>query len=131
PNTSRYTSTSLPKKTTSTPGITEGGKSQYFVAGKDIPAEWWKLFHSSQLNALVQQGLHNSPTLAAAEAALRVAEETLNAQVGTSLYPQVNLQLNAQRNQISTASVSGGTSTHLFNLYNVSVPVTYTLDVFG
>ncbi len=131
PHTSRYTSTSLPKKTTSTSGIPEGGKSQYFVAGKDIPAEWWKLFHSPQLNALVQQGLNNSPNLAAAEAALRVAEETLNAQIGTSLYPQVNLQLNAQRNQISAASFSGGSSTHLFNLYNVSVPVSYTLDVFG
>jgi len=83
------------------------------------------------LNALVQQGLNNSPNLAAAESALRVAQETLNAQIGTSLYPQVNLQLSGLRNRASTASFSGSTSSNVFNLYNVSVPVTYTLDMFG
>lgn len=131
PKTKKYTQGSFPKKTTSTAGIPEGGKSQYFVAGKDIPAEWWKLFHSRELNALVQQGLDNSPNLAAAEAALRVAQETLNAQIGTSLYPQVSLQANATRNHASQASVTGTNSSSLFNLYNVSIPVTYTLDVFG
>ncbi len=131
PNTKQYTRTALPKKTTSTPSISRGGKTQYFVDGKDIPAEWWELFHSPQLNALVQRGLDNSPNLAAAEAALRVAEETLNAQIGNSLYPQVNLQLNGQRLRTSAASISGNTSANIFNLYNVSIPVTYTLDVFG
>ena len=131
PNTTKYTKTSLPPKTVSTPSIARGGKSQYFVDGKDIPAEWWKLFHSPELNALICQGLNNSPNLAAAKAALHVAQETLNAQIGTSLYPQVTLQLNAQRNRVSGASFGGGSSNSLFNLYNVSVPVTYTLDVFG
>lgn len=131
PATTKYTPGYLPQKTINTRGISEGGKTQYFVNGKDIPAEWWTLFHSPKLNALVQQGLDNSPNLAAAEAALRVAQETLNAQIGTSLYPQVNLQLNATRNHNSLASVTGTNASSLFNLYNVSIPVTYTLDVFG
>ncbi len=131
PQTTRYTETNLPKKTVSTPGLGQAGKSQYFVEGKDIPAEWWTLFHSSELNALIQQGLNNSPNLAAAEAALRVAQETLNAQIGNSLYPQVNLQVNGQRTRTSTATFVGTSGSNLFNLYNVSVPVTYTLDMFG
>ncbi|HSW70172.1 MAG TPA: efflux transporter outer membrane subunit [Gammaproteobacteria bacterium] len=131
PQTTRYTETKMPKKTVSTAGIIQGGKPQYFVNGKDIPGEWWKLFHSRQLNVLIQRGLNNSPNLAAAEAALRVAQETLNAQIGTSLYPQVNLQVNAQRNRTAGASFGGGSGSNIFNLYNVSIPVTYTLDLFG
>jgi NodT family efflux transporter outer membrane factor (OMF) lipoprotein len=131
PQTPRYTRTPVPQKTVSTPSVPRGGKSQYFVAGKDIPAEWWKLFHSPALNALIQQGLDNSPNLAAADAALRVAEETLRAQIGALLYPQVNLQMTAQRNHSSVAAFTGTSGSNLFNLYNVSVPVTYTLDVFG
>jgi len=131
PDTTRYTEKSLPEKTVSTPGIAQGGRSQYFVEGRDIPAEWWTLFHSRALNALVQQGLDNSPNLAAAEAALRVSQETLNAQIGTSMYPQVTLQASAQRNHASTAAFSGTNKSNLFNLYNVGFPVTYTLDVFG
>lgn len=128
PQTMRYTKTPLPKKTVSTSGLTSG-RTQYFVQGRDVSAEWWRLFHSTTLNGLVQQGLKNSPNLASAEAALRVAEETLNAQIGTSLYPQANLQLSAARNRTSSAS-SGGVA-GVFNLYNVSVPVTYTFDLFG
>lgn len=131
PKTTKYTPTPLPKKTVSTPGIPQGGKPQYFIEGRDIPAEWWRLFHSPELNALVRQGLDNSPNLAAAEAALRVAEETLNAQIGTSLYPQVNLQVTGQRNHATIASFTGASTSNLFNIYNVSFPVTYSLDVFG
>ncbi len=131
PQTTRYTETPLPKKTTNTPGIKNGGKSQTFVMGRNIPAEWWALFHSTEINKLVEQGIQNSPTLAAAEAALGVAQETLNAQIGSSLYPQVNLQLGAQRSRTSFAAFSGANTANIFNLYNVSVPVTYTLDMFG
>ncbi|HSW93733.1 MAG TPA: efflux transporter outer membrane subunit [Gammaproteobacteria bacterium] len=131
PDTTRYTQKSLPSKTASTPGIAQGGRTQYFVNGQDIPAEWWTLFHSPVLNGLVQRGLDNSPNLAAAEAALCVSKEAFNAQVGTSLYPQVSLQADAQRNHVSSASISGTNSSSLFNLYNVNFPVTYTLDVFG
>ena len=131
PATHRYTSTSMPKKTASTSGLRQGGQAQYFVDGKDIPGEWWKLFRSPQLDALVRQGLANSPNLAAAEASLRVAQEALNAQIGSTLFPQANLQVTGTRNHLSLASVAGGSGSALYNLYNVSVPVTYTFDLFG
>lgn len=131
PQTTRYTETALPKKTVSTQGIGNGGKSQHYMMGKNIPAEWWRLFHSKEINALIEQGIQNSPNLAAAEAALRVAQETLNAQIGTSLYPQVNLKLGAQRTRTSAASITGNTAANIFDLYNASIPVSYTLDTFG
>ena len=48
----------------------------------DIPAEWWQVFHSEPLNRLVQDSLAANPTLAAAQAALRQADENTLAQKG-------------------------------------------------
>ena len=131
PATNRYTEGVLPKKTVNTPSVSQGGKAQQFVMGQDIPAQWWALFHSPDLNRLVEQGLVNSTNLASAQAALRVAQETLNAQIGASFFPSMNLQVSGQRNRVTTAAFGGGSSVALYNLYNVSVPISYTLDLFG
>lgn len=131
PRVKRYTETPLPKKTVSTPSAGKAGKSQIFMTGEDIPAKWWYLFHSRDLNKLVTVGLANSPNLASAYAALRVAQESLNAQIGNLLFPAVNAGFSAQRQRFSGASIGGSTSSNIFNLYNASVSVSYTLDVFG
>src|ERR1700728_1648001 len=51
----------------------KGGDVQTFVEGRDIPAEWWTLFQSPALNALIEQAVKSSPNLQSAVAALRVA----------------------------------------------------------
>lgn len=130
PETKAYTASPQPKKTLSTPSVGSAGKSQYFADGQDIPAAWWTLFHSPALNDLIQTGLANSPTLAAAEATLRQTKETVNAQVGLALYPSVNASLSGERQRFSDATF-GVNHSSLFNLYNASVSVTYTLDFFG
>ena len=38
-----------------------GGETQRFVQGLDIPGQWWTLFHSEALNALIEQALKNNP----------------------------------------------------------------------
>src|SRR5215469_12647210 len=43
PATGTYTSTPLPDQTASAPGAS--GVPQQFVAGLDIPAQWWTLYH--------------------------------------------------------------------------------------
>jgi len=53
--------------------------------GKDIPAQWWLLFRSPTLDALVRRALDNSPTLARAQAKMRQAEEDLNARKNEEL----------------------------------------------
>ena len=39
------------------------GASQKFDPGRDIPAEWWKVFHSPALNALIAEALSSNPNL--------------------------------------------------------------------
>src|SRR5271168_4432351 len=73
-----------------------GGQAQRFVAGMDIPGQWWTLFQSAPLNALIERALSNSPTLEAAQAALREANETAAAQRG-SYYPSVSGAVESQR----------------------------------
>ena len=58
PGSVSYASSSLPSKTVKTSGA--GGASQYFVEAKDVPAEWWKLFHSSEINQLIVTWCDNS-----------------------------------------------------------------------
>jgi len=63
--------------------------TQQFMEGRDIPAQWWTLFHSPALNRLVEQSLKANPDLQAAQATLRQAQENVYAAEGT-LFPSIN-----------------------------------------
>jgi outer membrane protein TolC len=63
-----------PSDTTSVPKIT-GGESQTFVTSRDIPGDWWKVFHSQPLSDLIEQSLKANPTLKSAQAALLVVRK--------------------------------------------------------
>ena len=73
-----------------------GGATQRFVAG-NLPLQWWSLFHSGALDALVRDALAANPTLAVARATLRQAQENLAARTGDLLYPGVNASLSGTR----------------------------------
>lgn len=130
PEVKSYTEKPIPAETVSAPGI--GGETQRFVEGGDIPAQWWSLFHSEPLDKLIRRALEDNPTLAASEAALRQAGENLSARAGTVLFPSVDANLSASRQRVSGAS-SGLTDSvaGTFNLFNASVGISYTLDIFG
>jgi len=117
---------------TTTAAALPGGQAQRFVEGMDIPGQWWTLFQSAQLNALIERGLKNSPTLQAAQAALRQANEIAAAQRG-SYYPSVSGTVESQRQKGSGAAlgIPGFPSSYYYNLQTASVNVSYTLDVFG
>jgi len=122
-----YTPTPMPARTASAPGI--GGAAQQFEWGLDIPAQWWTVFRSPALDQLLRAALEQNPNMAAAEASLRQAQENYNAQAGGLLYPAVTGQLGAGRQKVPESSVGAGAG--VFNLYNASVNVAYTPDVFG
>ena len=113
-----------------------GGNPQQFQAGKDIPGQWWALFHSEQLNALIEQASKANPTIAAAEAALRAANESALAQRG-AYFPTVTEDLSANRQK--TLSGNGATATSpvtgskgfVFNTYSTQLGVSYVPDVWG
>lgn len=139
PKVDSYTAAPPATKTISAPRAGASGKAQHFAEGEKIPAEWWKVFHSPELNALIVAGIAHSPNLAAAKATLDEAQEALKAQIGTSLFPQVTAQLGGERQLFNTSSFGtssdsnlvGSSGSNIFNLYNASVNVSYTLDVFG
>jgi NodT family efflux transporter outer membrane factor (OMF) lipoprotein len=109
-----------------------GGQAQRFVEGLDIPGQWWTLFQSAQLNALIERALKNSPTLQSAQAALRQANENVAAERG-SYYPSLSGTAQSQRQKGSGASfgIPGFPSSYYYNLQTASVSVSYTLDAFG
>ena len=130
PNTSSYTETTLSKKLTTAPGV-PGGSEQEFIEGADIEAQWWELYKSPELDALIKKALVQNPNLGAADAALRSAQENVNAQIGGQYFPAVGLGGAATR-QLQPSAIYGlpyGSDT--YNLFNTSVNVTYKLDVFG
>jgi NodT family efflux transporter outer membrane factor (OMF) lipoprotein len=129
PTTTRYTPQPLPAKTVSARGNI-AGNAQYFQRGQDIPAQWWMLFHSKALNALMVQALKNNPTLEGAQAAIRQSQENFNAIRGGALFPAVTMQASATRQKLSNANI-GSQGAQIFNLYNASVNVSYSLDLFG
>ena len=120
----------LPAATPAVPG--EGGQAQRFVDGMDIPGQWWTLFQSAELNALIERALKNSPTLESAQAALRQANETVAAGRG-AYYPSVSGTLESERQKASGAAfgIPGFPASYFYNLQTASVNVSYTLDAFG
>ena len=99
----------------------------------DIPAQWWEVFKSPQLNDLIEQSIKNNPNIGAAEASLRVAQENVKAQEGF-YYPSISGNANASRQKIAK-SVSAtnplASGVPLFSLYTGQVLVSYTPDVLG
>ena len=105
--------------------------SQRIVQGMDIPARWWTVFHSAELDALVAQALANNPDTAAAEAALSQARELLYAQRG-ALLPTVAANFQALRTRTSaTLAPTPANNALTYSLLTPGVTVSYTPDVFG
>jgi len=117
------------------PGVTAaidipGGEAQRFVDAKDIPGQWWTLFHSEALNQLIEDALKANPTLEGAQATLRQAQESALAEKGV-LYPQVNGSFSSTREKISTAGFGFGGNGSIFTVTSGSLSVSYLLDVWG
>lgn len=123
--------TSKPVAATVATAHVAGGAAQHLAPGADVPGDWWTLFHSAPLNALIAQALAHNPDLKAAQAALRVAHENTLAQRG-AFWPSVsaNVSANRQRQAGSLAPVPSSNA-FLYNLYTPQLSVSYTPDVWG
>jgi NodT family efflux transporter outer membrane factor (OMF) lipoprotein len=106
------------------------GVSQQFVVGAQPVPQWWTLYRSDALDALVDEGLRNSPNLAAAEHNLNAAREQLRAQVGNSLLPTVDA-LGLGLRQHSPSIPALGADHPQFDLFAGLVQARYTFDLFG
>ncbi len=99
--------------------------------GAIFPQEWWALFKSPALNALIQQSLNNNPSLQTALANLRAARQAVYAQEG-KFFPLVDANFNPTR-QLTAGPITPvlNTAANPFNLYTAQVGVAYTFDVWG
>jgi NodT family efflux transporter outer membrane factor (OMF) lipoprotein len=126
-DTDRYTREAQPEAT-----VAADGQAQHFTPGAAIANDWWRLFGSTQMDALVRQTISNNPTLQAAEASLRQSQDNLRA--GYGLYsPQGQAGVTASR-QLSAAPLEQSglqTSGNVFNLFTASGTISYTFDAFG
>lgn len=109
--------------------IATGGAAQRLIAGMDIPGQWWTLFRSPELNALVEEALRANPDVSAAQAALRQANELVYADQA-SLFPSVGANLSKTREKVSGAS-TGAASAPILTLSSASLNVSYAPGVFG
>jgi NodT family efflux transporter outer membrane factor (OMF) lipoprotein len=111
-----------------------GGDEQRFVAGLDIPGQWWTLFRSPKLSGLVEQALKANPDVTAARAALRQAQDLYKAQ-RTSFLPTVQGGFDATRARNALATIANPTSlpqsNPYYNLYTAQLSLSYSPDVFG
>jgi len=123
-----YTPEKAPAATASTD--VAGGAAQKFTSGRDIPDEWWRVFHSKELDSLIAEALRANPSLQGAQAALWQAKETLYAQQG-KLLPQLDANGTAERQQFTPAEFGGSGPPFIFNLFQATVNVSYAPDVFG
>lgn len=104
-----------------------GGGVQRLRSGQTVPEAWWRAFGSEELDRRIEAALARNPTVEAARASLRQAQETLRASRG-AWFPSADAAAGAGRFKQSVDT--GGTGTP-FTLYNASVNVSYTLDLFG
>ncbi len=125
----RITAQSLPQQTAS--AATSGGGSQVFVAQGAVPADWWTLFNSLALNGLVRDALASNSDLAAARAALRVANANAAAE-RAAFFPGLSAGFDATRQQTSnTLSPVLSSPVQTFNLYTPQLSISYVPDLFG
>lgn len=130
PTTTHYTRGSQPEVTAGAPGSV--GAAQTFVADRDVPADWWSLFHSEPLDGLVRLALHDSPSVEAAKAALRSAQATYAAERGALLLPALDGQAGVIRERVPGAAFGNPqVPASVFTLYSASVNISYRLDLFG
>jgi len=130
PAVSSYSATP-PQPTAATAGV-PGGQAQHFVTGADIPADWWTLFHSKRLNALIEEALARNADLKAAQAALLVAHENTKAQRG-AYAPQVSAGAGVTREKDPSATLAPvpANNSFAYTLITPQVSVSYVPDVFG
>ena len=125
PSPVHYGSTPQPSET-----ATAGGVAQRFETGAQPVPQWWRLYRSEALDALVDEGLRNSQTLAAAEKSLAAAHEQLRAQIGSSLLPRIDADAQATRER-ALGIPGAGPDTVLYNVFVGQVEASYTFDLFG
>jgi NodT family efflux transporter outer membrane factor (OMF) lipoprotein len=126
----------LPGKLQAANGGPGGPKvaGQHFVTGQDVAARWWAAFRSQPLNDLVRLSVDHSPTLQAAEAAIKVAKYNALAQRGIWLPQVTGSSVSSQQLLTNAGTVFGdlsATPQSEYSLVTHSLSVSFVPDIWG
>jgi len=112
--------------------LTAHDGNQTFISGLDIQGQWWEVFHSPKLSALITRAMAANPTLQSAQSALLQARENLYAQEG-SFFPDLSATFEPTRNKTATRSVSFAAAqpTAYYTLVTAQLAVSYSPDLWG
>lgn len=138
-----YSPQSMPLETAAAP-VAAGGAQKYNPTTA-IPFDWWTLFKSPQINALIKRAFKNNPTIQSAQASLRQAQQSVIAQQGF-FFPAVTASYSPSRNKIAgnmSSSAPGVQASGLviapdapgapvyYNFHVAQLSVGYVPDIFG
>ncbi len=115
-----------------------------FSTDADIPADWWTLFQSPQVNAVIDRALKHNADIESAQAALKQAQEYANAQRGY-FFPSVGVAYTPSRNKVAGNSSSSAPGPQAngdvigavppqatyYNFHVAQLNVGFVPDVFG
>jgi NodT family efflux transporter outer membrane factor (OMF) lipoprotein len=104
--------------------------TQHFALGAPPVPQWWQSYRSDALNALVEEGLAHSPSLAASQATLKATHEQLRAQIGQNLFPSIDVGAAPSRQRALEVPVLPQ-PTYLYNVFALEAQASYRFDFFG
>jgi NodT family efflux transporter outer membrane factor (OMF) lipoprotein len=106
------------------------GVAQHFSLGARAVPAWWRLYGNDTLNAWVDEGLRNNPSLAETRHTLEAAHQLLRAQVGSNMLPTLDAQGQSSR-QRALGFPDFGPPTNTYDVYAGQFALSYNFDLFG
>jgi len=109
---------------------TADDSTQRLKLGASPVPDWWRLYQCDALDALVEEGLAHSPSLAAAQATLKATHEQLRSQIGQNLFPNIDVGFAPSRQRALGLPVLSQ-PTFLYNVFALEAQASYKFDFFG
>jgi NodT family efflux transporter outer membrane factor (OMF) lipoprotein len=125
PQPAHYSVEGQPAQTAQADGI-----AQQVASGARPVPRWWTAYGSDDLDALVEEGLKNSPSLAAAHSSLQAAREQLRSQIGENMLPKIDLEFSPSRQRTLGIPILPQ-QTFVENIFVAQANASYTFDFFG
>ena len=97
---------------------------------KLLSGTWWREYQDERLAQLIERSLKANQSIAAAEAAYRLALATVQANVA-SLFPVVSAALSGSRTGAGAGAASGATAAGVYNTFAANVSASWEPDLWG